>query len=243
VYISADGTADLFNFDYEAQFRLGIDSTEGDFRIDRWVDVYDDASGDTDTTVTIAGLLPVSAGEHTFNLLGKRFAGTGTVRVYDSTLNVLYFPAPSITTASCGVVNNHTWTTTSNVFSVVRQCSLEVPEDSWVFVSTNASLHRFSLHSTANFQISVDDSTTGDSNADRFLDLFADAGNGNDDGMALTMLRPISAGTHTFYLLGRRFSGGGIVGVYDATLSVIVLREPVVPEQPEIYLPLIVRAP
>jgi len=243
VYISADATADLDDFYYEAQFRLGIDTTEGDSRIDRWLDVYDDSSGDTDTTVTLAGLLPVPAGEHTFYLLGRRFNGTGSVRVNDSTLNVLYFPAPSITTASCSVINNHTWTTTSNLFSVVRQCSIDVPEDSQVFISANASLHWFNLHSTGQFQLSIDNSNTGDAAADRFVDLNTDGTNENDKGMALTRLLPISKGLHTFYLLGRRFSGNGTVGVYDPTLNVLVLREPPEPEPEmhEIYVPLIVK--
>jgi hypothetical protein len=241
VYITADGTADLANLNYEALFNLGIDSMDGDLRIDRWLDVYDDPSGDTDTTLTLAGLLPASAGEHTFYLLGKRFSGPGTVEVYDSTLNVLYIPAPSITTTSCSVVNNNTWTSTSNLFSVVRQCTIDVPEDSQVFISANASMHWFNLHSTAHFQLSIDDSNSGDATADRFVDLNTDGVNPNDKGMALTRLQPVSAGTHTFYLLGKRNSGNGTVGVYDSTLSVIVLRDPPVPVPLEhnIYVPLI----
>jgi hypothetical protein len=46
----------------------------------------------------------------------------------------------------------------------------------------------------------------------------------------------VPAGTHTFYLLGRRDDGSGNVDVYDASLTVLALGAH------ENYLPLILRA-
>lgn len=71
---------------------------------------------------------------------------------------------------------------------------------------------------------------------DRWIDVYADSGDGSDDGLALTMLRQVPAGTHTFYLLGRRDDGDGNVDVYDASLTVLALGAH------EVHLPLVLRA-
>ena len=236
VYISADGTADTGSSDYEGQFRLGIDDLAGEYRTDRWLNVYDDPGGDTDTTLTLAGLLPAPAGRRTFYLLGRRSGGTGTVRIYDSTLNVLFIPAPSFTAASCGVVQSGSWTSTYSTFRPIRQCTLDVPAGSWVFISANATVNWNADEARGQFEIGIDTTTSGDWNMDRWIDTYPDSEDGSDDGLALTMLRQVPAGTHTFYLLGRHDIGPGSVDVYDASLTVLALGAR------EVYLPMVLRA-
>jgi hypothetical protein len=50
----------------------------------------------------------------------------------------------------------------------------------------------------------------------------------------LSVLKPVTAGTHTFYFLGKRYSGTATVLVYDPTLTVIAPGACV-------YLPLVVK--
>ena len=50
------------------------------------------------------------------------------------------------------------------------------------------------------------------------------------------MLKPITAGSHTFALLGRRYSGPGTVLVRDPTLTVLLPIDP-----RTAFLPLVLR--
>ena len=223
-YISADGTADIGNSEYEAQFRLGIDSTAGIEDTDRWLNVYTDINSATDTTLTISGLLPVYAGKHTFYLLGKRFGGTGTVRVYDPTLNVLYLPATSLSVKSCNALSYQTMDISSSNFATVRQCTINMLDPGWVFISANASVNRQVTDVVAQFRIGIGESVTGDYNVDRTVDLRGDFGDGSDDTVALTMMRYLDKGTHTFYFLGKQFSGAGTIRIYDSTLTILAFK-------------------
>ena len=215
---------------------LGIDSTTGNSDIHRYVNVYGTTGDNTDETMTIAGFFPVSAGGHSFYLLGKRFTGTGTVRVHDPTLNILYIPAPSFTTATCAVPGNQTIDVVGSAYTAIRECTLDLPTDSWVYVSGNASVNLKLTHATVQFRIGVDDNTQGDWQIDRLVDLRADSGDGSDNNIAITNLRWLTKGTHTFYLLGRPYEGAGSVRIYDPTLSVLALGAS------EVYLPLALRS-
>ena len=204
--------------------------------MDRWLNVYDDPVGDTDTTLTQASFLPAAAGRRTFYLLGRRSGGTGTVRIYDSTLSVLFIPAPSLTAASCGAVQTGVWPSSYLAFSPIRQCTLDVPSGSWVFISANATVNWNTDEARGRFEIGIDTTASGDWNMDRWIDTYPDSGDGSDDGLALTMLRQVPAGTHTFYLLGMHDVGPGSVDVYDASLTVLALGAH------QVYLPMILRA-
>jgi hypothetical protein len=77
--------------EWEGQFSLGV---AGGASIDRFVNVYyDGAGGDgTDRTLTASALFQgVPAGERSFQLLGRRNDGTGTVRLFSHSLSVVAF--------------------------------------------------------------------------------------------------------------------------------------------------------
>jgi hypothetical protein len=165
-FLSADGSLARQNGEYEAKFEIGIDSTSGDYNIDRWVNVYNDSGDGTDESVALSVLKPVAAGAHTFYSLGARYSGTSTVLLYDPTLTVIYIPSPSTAAVTCGSSGNLNWTTTSSSFQVIRQCTLSVPQAGWVFLSADGSLARNGEYE-AQFEIGID-STSGDYNIDRW---------------------------------------------------------------------------
>ncbi|MDP3695493.1 MAG: hypothetical protein Q8R42_05220 [Desulfocapsaceae bacterium] len=221
VLIKADGSmARRSDGEYEALFRIGIDSTTGDSNIDRWVNVYNDSGDGTDKSMALSVIKPVTAGNHTFYFLGSRSAGSGTVMVFDPTLNVVFLPAQKM--PNCSASGNMTWTTSSAAFSEMRQCTMNVPEDGWVLITADGSMARYDGEYEALFNIGID-STTGDPDIDRWVNVYNDSGDGTDESVALSVMKPVTAGNHTFNFLGLRQAGSGTVMVYDPTLSVVAL--------------------
>lgn len=223
-FIALSGSLGYSNGPYEGQFRIGIDSTTGDSGIDRWVNVYSDAGDGTDKSLALTTLQPVTAGAHTFYALARRYSGTGTVLVYDSTLSVVYIPDSGSDVVQCGRSGNLNWTTTSSTYGILRQCTLNLPRPGWVFVTGDASLGRQDNEYEANFRLGID-TTSGSPDMDRWVNVYNDAGDGSDEVMAASMLKPIGGGAHTFYLLGRRYSGSGTVLAYDPTLNIIYVPD------------------
>ena len=221
LFIAANGSVSRQDGPYEANFRIGINNTAGDDDIDRWVDVWTDNGDGTDRSYALSVYKQVAAGHYTFYSLGRRSVGSASVRVYDPTLTVLYIPASSLVAKACGASGNLSWTTTSGTFDVMRQCTMTVPQDGWVFFFADASLGRQDGPYEADFRIGIDD-TAGDPNADRWVNVYNDTGDGTDKSVALTLRRPVKAGTHKFFFLARRQSGTSVVKVYDPTLTVIV---------------------
>lgn len=91
-FFSANGSVGRLDGPYEGWFDLQTDGTTEDYASERWVNVYDDTGDGTDENAALSILKPVSAGSHTFYLLGARWAGDDTVTVWDSTLTVLVIP-------------------------------------------------------------------------------------------------------------------------------------------------------
>ena len=186
--------------------RSVFDSVTGDPSVDRWVNVYNDAGDGTDKSLALSVLAPVTAGAHTFYLLGRRYGGAGTVLVYDRTLSVIFVPATAANVQVCGASGNLDWTTTSSTFQEVRQCSLNVPSEGLAFITTDTSLARQDGEYEAQFKIGVD-STAGDANSDRWVNVYNDAGDGSDETVRISALLPLAAGNHTLLLAGQAICG------------------------------------
>ena len=220
LFISANGSVFNTTGEYEGQFRIDVDNTAGDANIDRWVNVYNDSGDGSDLSVAISVLKEVTAGTHTVYLLGRRYSGSGEVGVYDPTLSAIFAPLTQV----CGSSGNLTWTTTSSQFEILRQCTIEVPTSGRLLLSADGSLFNSSGEYEGQFRIDID-STAGDANIDRWVNVYNDSGDGSDESVALTVAKSVSAGTHTVYFLGKRYSGAGEVGVYDPTLSAIFVPD------------------
>lgn len=102
-----------------------------------------------------------------------------------------------------------------------------------MFISADGSLARQDGEYEALFEIGID-TTSGDANIDRWVNVYNDSGDGTDESVALSVLKPVNAGAHTFYFLGRRYGGSGTALVYDPTLTVIAPGA-------QVYLPLIIK--
>lgn len=221
-FIAANGSLARYNGEYEANFRIGIDnSSSGEVDTDRWVDVYSDGGDGTDEIVALSALKPVPAGAHTFSFLGSRYYGAGAVHVYDPTLAVIFIPAASVQAVACGASADIGWWTTSSDFAVIQECTLNVPQGGWVFLTANGSLAFEDDEYEANFVIGIDNTVNGEGDTHRWVNIYNDSIDGTDKSVAISALKPVTAGAHTFYFLGRRYAGAGRVRVYDPTLAVI----------------------
>lgn len=116
------------------------------------------------------------------------------------------------------------WSTTADAFQVVCQCTITLPSDGWAFLSAGASLAGDNGEYEAHFRLGID-STEGDPATNRWVNIYGDAGDGMHAALAVSALRPLKAGTHTFYLLCRRKSGTGPVLLRDPSLAVLASAE------------------
>ncbi|MFD3165351.1 hypothetical protein [Herpetosiphon sp. NSE202] len=122
---------------------------------------------------------------------------------------------------ACGSIQDGGWTTTSAAFAVIRSCSLTFSEPGFVYLAASTSI---GVATGGNVELRLNlniDSTSGNTNTDRWINVYTDATDGTDKNAAVTMLAPVSAGTHTFYFLGARYNGDGTVQLYDPSLSVL----------------------
>ncbi len=130
-------------------------------------------------------------------------------------------PAPgSGPLLACGSSANNDWSIEADTLQVICECTLTVPGDGWAFVAAGGSLSGRSCEGEGHFRLGIDD-RAGDATTDRWVDVYCDNGDGMDATVALSVLKPLPAGTHTFYLLGRRSAGTGAVLLHDASLSVL----------------------
>jgi hypothetical protein len=67
------------------------------------------------------------------------------------------------------------------------------------------------------------DGTSGDGDARRWVDVWQQTSLTPDSTVATSILKQVSAGSHTFRFLGRRYDGGGVVTLNDPTLNVIYI--------------------
>lgn len=227
VYLSGNASVGLASGGtaYEGRFRLGVDAVTGAANTDRWVNVTTDSGDGTDENVATSLLTSVGAGAHTFYFSGLRYAGTGTVQVYDPSLSVLYFPAPNVTAKVCGAGGSDAWTNNTNTYSIIRSCTLNVPRNGFAFIDASASAGLNAVTAgnewEGQFRVGVDNDT-GTSLSDRWLNVYTDSGDGTDRSVSNTLLTNISAGVHTFYYVGRRYAGPGTLRLYSPSLTVIV---------------------
>lgn len=227
VYLNGSSSAGIASGGqpYEARYRLGVDTVNGTASSDRWVNVTTDSGDGTDEAVAISLLTSVSGGAHTFYFSAARYNGTGPLQFYDPALSVLYFPAPNVTAKVCGAGGSDTWTNSTTSYSIIRSCTLNVPENGFAFIDATASA---GLNDTAagndwegQFRIGVDNDT-GSSLFDRWINVYTDSGDGTDRPVSIGGLVNISKGVHTFYFVGRRYAGNGTLRLYSPSLTVIV---------------------
>jgi microcystin-dependent protein len=226
VYLSGSSSVGRLNGEYEARFRLGIDSASGNTATDRWVNIYNDSGDGTDKAAAVTLLIPISAGVHTFSFLGARYAGAGTVLLYSPSLSVLYFPDSSADVQSCGASGSGLFNTLTSTFQTIRSCSLSASQSGFAFISATASA---GLGSGGAYEGRVRvgvDSVNGLAGSDRWVNVYPDSGDGTDEAVATSLLTPIVAGSHTFYFLGARYSGAGTVQLYNSSLSVLYFPSP-----------------
>lgn len=226
VFLSADGSMAYNNGEYESEMQLSVDNTGGDGVSSRFTNVYTDTVDGTDKSVAVTEVKNIAAGTHTFYFLGRRYSGAGTVLMYDPTLTAIFVPDTSQTAKSCGDSGSTYWDSSSQNYSVLRQCTLSIPQDGYAFISVNGSLGNVNGDYIAHFRLGID-STASDNTYNRWVWIGNDSGDGDDESVDLSVLQPITAGTHTFYFLGRLWASASAgIRVYAPTISVIFIPKP-----------------
>jgi hypothetical protein len=228
VFIAADTSLAYQDGDYEAALRLGVDDPNGDSAMDRWVNVYSDTGDGTDKSAALSMLYPVSAGTHTFYLVAGRYGGPGTIKLFDPSLTAIFTPTDNADVVAAGDSGNVNWTNTNSTFQIVRECTLTAPRAGQVFLAANASCSRSDGEYEIRLRFGMDN-TNGDQSVERWVNVYNDSGDGTDENVQLSILHPVSAGVHTFYLLALRYSGTGTEQLNDPSLSAIFMDGPAVP--------------
>jgi hypothetical protein len=165
-------------------------------------------------------LKPVKKGARTFTLVGRRDKGTGQIDVYYPSLNVIYIPSSSAYAISCGEADADLWSTTSNTWQGIEKCSLTAPTDTWAFVSASSSVNYSDGPFQGQFQVRIDDDAS--KSASHAVNIYSSDDFGKDNTVAVSVLKPIADGAHTFNFRGQRASGTGTMQLYRPTLTAIV---------------------
>lgn len=121
---------------------------------------------------------------------------------------------------ACGSVQDGGWTTTSSAFETIRSCTLSFPANGFVYLVGSTAIGINNANYEARLNVSID-SPGGNAATDRWINAYTDSGDGTDKNVQVTLLAPVSAGSHTFYFLGARYNGTGTVQLYDPSLSVL----------------------
>ncbi len=133
----------------------------------------------------------------------------------------VYGALASGSAAQCGsgIAN---WTTISASLVPIVSCSLTFSESGFVYMAASASLGIASQSSSyeARFRLGGDN-TSGDPGLDRWVNIYTDSSDGTDKNLAVSKIVGVTAGTHTFYFLGSRYSTSGTVNLYNPVLSVL----------------------
>lgn len=226
LFISASTGLTLADEGYRASATIDIDATTGDLDTVRWSSVYklgppNPEPNGTSESLGITALKPVAAGTHTVYFLLRRVSGTGTVTAYRPTLSVIFITNTASEMLTCSDTQP-LWGTTAPDFQTIASCSITTPQSGSVLLFANGSLDYFNGEYEARFRLGVDESTSGEDDSDRWANVYNGAG-GNDTGVVLSLLKPITSGTHSFYFLGRRYDGGSIVTMYNGVLNAIFI--------------------
>jgi hypothetical protein len=141
---------------------------------------------------------------------------------------VIFTPSVNTQVVAAGASDTANWSTTNSSLQVVRQCTLTAPRDGQVFIAADTSLGRLDGDYEARLTLGMDN-TNGDADIDRWVNVYSDTGDGTDKNGALSILKPVAAGVHTFYLLASRYAGAGTVNLYRSALTAIFVDGPSVP--------------
>ena len=210
---------------YEVRYHVAVDdNTLAAGWPDHWTNVYTDTGDGTDEALASSMLTHIVSGTHTFYFGVNRYAGSGTVQLYNPALSVLYFPDNSVVAKTCGSFEGSgDWQNSTANNTTIRACTLDVPGHGFAIVDANASagLPYGSANWEGQFRWGVDDANGSDA-YDRWINVSTDGGDGTDRVVADSGLIDVSAGPHTFYFVGRRYSGSGTVELIRPSLTVLV---------------------
>ncbi len=220
VLVIATGTVDYIDNPYVAFFNVSVDIPAGDANYDRYVHVIQDATyGDSDRSISVSALLPVTAGVHTIYFTGTRYSGSGTITLSDPALSAVFIPSNNVDMVTCSSSGQQNFTTTSGTLVAARQCTFTMPAASAVFIMYNTGLALLDSAYEAHLRLGIDN-LTGDSANDRWVDL-GDLGGFNS--AQVSGVYSLAAGTHTVYGLAGRWGGSGTVWLFDSALTVLVI--------------------
>jgi hypothetical protein len=217
-FVSADATVRWQDLSQDLELAFDFDDATTPEGATRFVGAHTGTWSYSPAALSM--LKPVRAGARTFYLVGRRDQGTGQIDIYNPVLNVIYIPSSSAYAITCGEASTDLWATTSSTWQGIEKCSLTAPTDAWAFVSASSSVNYSDGPYQGNFQVRVDNDAS--KSASHAVNIYSSDAFGQDNTVAVSLLKPIAAGSHTFYFRGQRASGTGTVQLFRPTLTAIV---------------------
>jgi hypothetical protein len=211
VWASADGWLGLIlgsSPPYEAAHRVSQDGGPG---LLRYTNVYTNTGDGVDMPLAAMNVFTATAGTHTYSLMQSRYSNTGTVRLLNAGLVVLYVPFDSPYAVTCGAVAGTLFSTTSSSFSAAASCALPVPDDSWVFAAGNLNCYLSNNSYDAGFALAHDNTSQVGASSYRFGTAYPDSSDGLDATLTTNEVFSTTRGLHNLYLIGKRYAGTGTV--------------------------------
>jgi len=224
VFVSADGWMGLdspSSPSYVAAHEIFVDHTNGGAVAVRYTDVYTNTGDGVDTTVATQ-VFSVTTGAHDFDFAFRREYGSGVVRMADAVLVALYVPFDSPYAQTCSGRLDPSWQNATGTTTALASCTLTAPRAGWAFMSGTAGVS-LAAGTAIEAQFGLaQDNLSALNNSARYVNSYPDTLDGTQGPLADTLFKPLTAGSHSFSLVGRRYSGTGTVNAWYPVLFVLV---------------------
>ena len=215
-FITADASVQWQALDQDLELAFNFDDAASPEGATRFVGAHSGTGAMSPAALSL--LKPVKKGERAFYLVGRRDKGTGQIDVYSPSLNVIYIPSSSAYAITCGDSHTELWSHSSSTWKAIEKCSLTSPTDAWAFVSASSSVNYSDGPYQGEFEVNIGSLAS----TSRLVNIYDTDDFGKDNTVAASLLQPISAGTHSFFLEARRVSGTGTMLLTRPTLTAIV---------------------
>ncbi|NYE37527.1 hypothetical protein F4692_002660 [Nocardioides cavernae] len=226
VLVLGSASAAYSDADYEGRVRVGIDQPQGSTASDRYFDITSAGSDGADRTVATQHSDVVAAGSHTITLNAARQGGTGTVKLYRPSLLAIAVPTSSTGLQVCAGGVDTVWVNPSTTSTSMTACDLTATRAGSALVVGTASAGIGAGGSPYESQFLLTVGGDGAPATDRYVDVVADGGDGDDVAVADSSAVPVGAGTRTVSFLGRVYTTGGPLLTYDPGVAAIFVPQP-----------------
>jgi hypothetical protein len=129
-------------------------------------------------------------------------------------------PEHSAVARACAGYGNATYNNATSSYTELTDCTLKTEPNSWALVAGNLGVGLSNTAYEAAYGLGLDTLSPA-SGSTRYVNAYPDSGDGLDGSVTGSLFLPVSGGTHTFYLIGKRQAGTGTVLARSPRLFVL----------------------